>query len=265
MFFILSKTVVFILLPSNFLILLSLVGVVLLTTRFRRSGVWLASIGVVLLAVAGFSPLAAVMTHELERRFPPWDAARGAPDGIVILGGAISPRMSRAYNQTAVSSDAGRILAIAKLARAYPQARLVYSGGDASLFAEEHAEADFIYPLLDDFGISRDRMILETKSRNTQENAQFTKDLVQPKAAERWLLVTSAQHMPRAIGSFRKAGFTVEAYPVAWHIGRRIALRPSDNFAATLLRLDLATREWIGLIAYWLTGRTSAFLPGPAA
>ena len=264
MFFILSKTVVFLLLPSNFLILLGLAGLVLLATRFARAGRRLLVASLALLALAGFTPLGAVLSHKLESRFPPWDASRGAPDGIIVLGGAILPRLSQDHGTPAVTADAARIIAIGKLARDYPNARIVYSGGDSSLLGNE-PEANFLYPLLDSIGVPRTRVMLELRSRNTEENAVFTKALVQPKPGERWLLVTSAQHMPRAIGCFRRVGFAVEAYPVAWHTRRAIRLAPMDTLSGGLGRLDNAVHEWIGLVSYWLTGRTSELLPGPAA
>jgi uncharacterized SAM-binding protein YcdF (DUF218 family) len=106
---------------------------------------------------------------------------------------------------------------------------------------------------------------MDRRARNTYENALFSKQLAAPKAGERWLLVTSAFHMPRAVGLFRKAGFAVEPYPVDWRVGRSA----SDILAFTLLatdglgRTDVAMREWIGLLAYWITGRTSVLFPGP--
>jgi uncharacterized SAM-binding protein YcdF (DUF218 family) len=152
---------------------------------------------------------------------------------------------------------------MAKLARAYPNARLVYSGGDASLFGNQTPEADFVYPLLDSLGVPRGRVMLESRSRNTAENAAFTKDLVKPNPGERWLLVTSAQHMPRAIGCFRRAGFTAEAYPTNWRTGKNGDFTVPQPFGGALARVDTATHEWIGLLVYWLTGKTTAFLPSP--
>jgi len=264
MFFILSKTVAFLLLPSNILILIVLIGVVLMATRFRRAGQWFAIVSILFLALAGFVPLGLLLTHPLENRFPPWDPARGAPDGIVVLGGVISPQLSRDYGDTSVNADAGRVIALVKLARAFPNARIVYSSGDASLLANGLAEADYLYPLLEIFGIPRERVMVESRSRNTVENAVFTKDLVKPKRGERWLLVTSAQHMPRAVGCFRQIEFPVEAYPVAWRTPLDGHLVFGNAFGGGLSRLDAATHEWIGLIVYALTGRTSEFLPGPA-
>ena len=263
MFFILSKTVPVLLLPSSLILLIGCLGLALMATRFRRLGRRLGIVSLVLLLVAGLFPFGTVLSHVLESRFPPWDPARGAPDGIVVLGGAISPQLSRDYGAPAVTGDAGRIFALAKLARAYPNARIIYSGGDGSLLGNEPTEAQFLLPLLDDFGIARDRVTLESRSRNTAENAAFSKAIAQPKPGERWLLVTSAQHMPRAIGCFRRAGFPVEAYPVAWHIGREVGFWPSLRIVSNLSQLDGAANAWLGLFSYWLTGRTSEFLPSP--
>lgn len=104
---------------------------------------------------------------------------------------------------------------------------------------------------------------MERRSRNTYENAVFTKALVAPKPGERWLLVTSAYHMPRSVGLFRRAGFLVEPYPVDWRIGERVFA--FENVSADgLFRTDIAVREWLGLLAYRLSGRTGELLPGPA-
>ena len=264
MFFLLSKTAAFLLLPSNFLLLIGLVGLLLLFTRWRRAGTGLMAASLVLMALAAFLPFAALLEHPLESRFPPWNPARGAPDGIVVLGGGLSPALSRVYHAPQLNGSAERVTVIAKLARDYPHARIVYSGGDASLRENQGREADYLYPLLDTFGVPRGRVMLENRARNTYQNAVFTKALVKPKPSERWLLVTSAQHMPRAVGCFRRVGFPVEAYPVDWHMGPRPDLFSlGDKFGGGLAALDNTTHEWLGLLAYWLTGRTSAFFPAP--
>lgn len=263
MFFTLSKTVAFLLLPANLIVLLGLAGLALMVTRFRRAGRRLAFASLTLLLIFGLFPFGTLLSHILESRFPAWDSSRGAPDGIVVLAGAISPDLSRDYGTPIIGSDAGRITAIAKLARAYPDARIVYSGGDGSLRGDGPKETQYLPPLLDDFGIARERVTLEPRSRNTVENATFSKEIAQPKPGERWLLVTSAEHMPRAMGCFRRAGFPVEAYPVAWRTGRTVHLWPSLNIFGQLGGLNSAAHEWIGLVAYWATGRTSSLLPAP--
>jgi len=263
MFFILSKTVAFLLLPSNLLIIIGIVGIALLALRRARAGICLVVASIGLLVASGLLPVGTILLHGLESRFPPWDARRGAPDGIVVLGNAISPRLSRSFGEPVTGGSGSRLLALARLAFAFPGARIVYSGGDPSLFGKTGRETDFVYPLLDGLGVSRDRVLLETRSRNTAENAAFTKELVGPKPGERWLLVTSALHMPRAIGCFRKAGFPVEAYPVGWRTTREFDWIGTRSLAYGLARVDAAAYEWIGLVAYWLTGRTTQLFPSP--
>jgi len=263
MFFILSKTLAVLLLPSNILILLGLAGAALMMTRRRRSGMWMAAASLVLLAAASVLPVGDMIGRPLEERFPAWDPGRGIPDGIVVLGGAIATGLSQDHGVPVVGDSGARIVALARLASAYPNTRIVYSGGDASLFGDKPPETNFVGPLLDYFGIPRARVALESRSRNTAENAAFTKDLITPKPGEHWLLVTSAQHMPRAVGCFRKAGFPVEAYPVDWRSERGLALVPERSFAKGLARMDAAASEWIGLLAYWLTGKTAEFFPSP--
>jgi uncharacterized SAM-binding protein YcdF (DUF218 family) len=262
MFFLLSKTIAFLLLPSNFLILLGLIGILLMVARRKRAGLILVLTSVVLLVIAGWWPTSSLLTHSLESRFPPWKATR-APDGIVVLGGAIKSRLSHEFGQAVLGDEADRVIAMAKLARTYPAARIVYSGGDASLRGNRLPEVDFVAPLLEGLGIPSDGVVLEPNSHNTAENAAFTKELVKPKPGELWLLVTSAQHMPRAVGCFRRVGFPVEAYPVGWRTGSDAYLGGPSTFGDALARFDSATHEWVGLFVYWITGRTSEFLPSP--
>jgi uncharacterized SAM-binding protein YcdF (DUF218 family) len=266
LFFVLSKTLGIMLLPTNFLIGAGLVGAILLATRFARLGRILVVASVVLLAVCGFSPLGNWLLYPLEQRFPPWDAARGTPDGIIVLGASIDADISAARGIAVVRSAPDRIIAAAALAHRYPNARIVFSGGSANLLANDAREADYAGAIFESLGIAKSRLIMERRSRNTQENAEFSKALVAPKDGERWLLVTSAFHMPRSIGLFRKAGFAVEPYPVDWRVGgREDFFSFADIGVDGLSRMDVAVREWIGLVAYRLSGKIDELLPGPAA
>jgi len=263
-FFVLSKTLGVIILPTNFLLLLGLLGALLLATRFRAFGRRLLVLSIVLLAICAFSPLGNLLMYPLESRFPQWDGASGAPDGIIILGGAIDADISVAHQAPVIRSAADRMVAGAALARKYPDARVILSGGSPNLISNDARESDYAAMVFHSLGIDRSRLIIERTSRNTLENAEFSRALAGPKPGERWLLVTSAFHMPRAVGLFRKAGFPVEAYPVDWRTAGRSSLFWFTTVAPDgLFKTDLAIREWIGLIAYRLTGRTDDLLPGP--
>ena len=265
LFFVVSKTIGVMLLPLNFLVELGLLGAVLLATRAASLGRRLLVGSVLLLGLFGFSPLSKLLLYPLEQRFPPWDQARGAPDGIIVLGGPVDPDLSLAHHTPVVTSAPDRMITAAALARRYPNARLVYTGGSARLLSNDAKEADYAAEIFESLGIAKSRLIMERLSRNTAENAAFTKDLVKPKDGERWLLVTSAFHMPRSVGLFRKVGFAVEPYPVDWRIGEPEDLLLFTNVAGEgLARTDTAVREWLGLFVYRLTGRIDELLPGPA-
>jgi uncharacterized SAM-binding protein YcdF (DUF218 family) len=266
LFFILSKTLGFMLLPTNLLIGVGFIGAILLLTRFASLGRKLVMASVLLLVICGLSPLGNYLLYPLESRFPPWQAGGGAaPDGIIILGASIEADLSAAHGTPVVRSAPDRIITAAALANRYPNARIVFSGGSANLISNDAREADFAGTIFESLGIAKSRLIMERASRNTLENAQFSKALVAPKDGERWLLVTSAFHMPRSIGLFRKAGFAVEAYPVDWRVGGRGDLMSFSNVILDGLgRTEIAVREWIGLIAYRATGKIDDLLPGPA-
>lgn len=235
-----------------------------MATRFAALGRKLAVTTLVLLALAAFSPLGNLLLYPLESRFPAWDPSRRTPDGIIVLGGSVDTDLSAAHGMPVVPRAADRLFAPAELARRYPNARVVFTGGSASLVPTEAREADYSAPILENLGIAKERLILERDSRNTWENAIFTKKLVAPKPGERWLLVTSAFHMPRAMGIFRNVGFDVEAYPVDWRMGGRDELFAfTRNGADGLGKTDVAVREWIGLLTYRILGWTGELLPGP--
>lgn len=264
MFFVLSKTVGIMLLPTNFLIGIGLLGAILLATRLARFGRALLLASVVLLGVCGFSPLGNLLLHPLEARFPPFDPARGAPDGIVVLGGAIDSDLSVSHGQTVFTRAADRVVEAAALARQYPKARIIYSGGSANLIDADAREADFAAGVFERLGVAGNRLTMERRSRNTSENAEFSKQLAAPKSGERWLLLTSAYHMPRSIGVFRSAGFAVDAYPVDWRGDGSGDLLAFSPFALDgLERTEIAVREYLGLAAYRISGKTSALFPGP--
>jgi uncharacterized SAM-binding protein YcdF (DUF218 family) len=248
--------------PSNVILTLGLVGIGLLMTRFARLGMRFLVIGNLLFAVLGISPLGYALILPLEERFPQTDASGDAPNGIIVLGGVIDPELSAARGEIALHEAAERVTAVGELARRYPLAPIVFSGGSSGLNGPR--EADFATRIFESFGVSAERILLENRSRNTAENARFTKFLIDPKPDDRWLLVTSAYHMPRAIGTFRKAGFQVVGYPVDWQTrGRQDFVSFFGSPVDGLHFCDMATHEWVGLFAYWLGGETSALFPSP--
>ena len=260
MFFYVSKVAWFFAGPTNLLVILSALGAMLLFTRWRRFGRAAVAIGAIGLLMVGFSPLGKLIVRPLEDRFPQARLhAAEAVDGIIVLGGGIG--FTR--GQIAFNEAGGRLTAGIELAKRHPRARLVFAGGEGALVLEGRTEAEAAEALFRLAGIASERLVMENRSRNTRENALFTRELVQAKAGERWLLVTSAFHMPRAVGCFRAAGFDVEAHPVDYRSeGDRTDLLPFRFMFNGMQLTDLAVKEWIGLAVYRLAGYTPAFLPG---
>jgi uncharacterized SAM-binding protein YcdF (DUF218 family) len=264
MFFAISKIFGFFTQPSNAIATICAIGALLLLMQRQRAGTLTLTFGVLLLLIFGYSPAGNVLLLSLSERFPAWQFDGHDPDGIIILGGAIDSEISAARGALEMNSAAERITTMLELARRFPKARIVFTGGSGNLIETSVPEAPIAGRLLESFGVAQDRITLESASRTTDENATFTRRMVSPKPGERWLLVTSAVHMPRAIGVFRAAGFDVEAYPVDWRTrGWVDAGLPIDAMSAGLARTDIAIHEWTGLVTYWLTGRSSALFPAP--
>lgn len=258
--FFLSKVAWFLASPSNLLTLTALFGA--LAAR-RRWGRRLCLSSLLLLAALGLLPAGHWLLLPLENRFPAY-RDDGAPiAGVIVLGGGVHPNTSFARDQLAVGEAAERVLAMAELARRHPEARIVFSGGAGSVRRTAPPEADAVARYGAALGIDVGRITFENRSRNTAENASETRALLDPGPGQRWLLVTSAWHMPRAMGAFRKQGFSVVPYPVDYRTGARGDLfAPEASVATGLDRLDTAVREWLGLVSYRLGGRTEALFPG---
>jgi uncharacterized SAM-binding protein YcdF (DUF218 family) len=265
MAFELSKVLWIVLSPGHLLLILGLAGLIALRVsqrRFRRAGRWL--LGGMVVAMGGLAVLpAGLWLGPLEGRFPPPAELPGLVDGVIVLGGALDVKRSRRRGRPELNEAADRVIGLLELARRYPDAKLVFTGGTGALLDVQHREADLIPDLLDRMGGTAARLVLERDSRNTHENAEFTKALVRPRSGEAWLLVTSAFHMPRAVGAFRASGWDIIPYPVDYRgIGRPDWTSPPD-LVRGLAEASLAMKEWIGLLAYRLFGWSDSLFPGP--
>jgi len=264
MYFLTSKIIGFLVVPSNFILTLTICGLLLWRTRFAKFGMRLTVASILTLLILGIIPVGAALLLPLENRFQPWDSSRAAPTGIIVLGGGINPELSIERGDISLGRASDRLIAAVELYRRYPTLRVVLSGGNADVLFPGPPESEFAAKFLERFGIPRRSIEIETSSRNTMENAVNTARLIMPKSDERWLLITSAYHMSRAIGLFRKAGIPVEAYPVDWQTGGWGDLaKPSFSILTGLNDLKIATHEWVGLIFDRLSGRTSTLFPGP--
>lgn len=265
MFFVISKILWPLVSPVHLLLFASAIGALAgAGQRFRHAGQAVALVCLAILLLAGVLPGAVLLIRPLEDRFPPPRENMAPPAGIVVLGGAILDDIGEARGEVTIGEGAGRLIEAAILARRYPDARIVFTGGSNSLIARVSKEGEQAKRLFVELGVAPERILLETRSRNTDENARFTRDLVSPQPGQIWLLVTSAYHMPRAMGVFRHAGFDVVAYPTDYNtFGDSRDWRLLSETPPRLRLFDIAVHEWIGLIAYRLAGKIDDWLPGP--
>lgn len=263
MFFELSKYLWVLIDPANLLLILLVFGVLLLATRWHRSGRRLLVLLSLFALLISTVPISGWALWVLENRFPARTELPVQVDGIIVAGGVLNPKQSKERGQPALGGAIERLTAMVNLARKYPNAKIIFSGGAGDPANPDLKEAHYIAPFIKDMGLDPDRIIFEDKARNTAENAQITLELAQPKPGENWLLVTSAFHMPRAMGTFRKAGWDIQAYPVDYSTSPSFKWKFFFNFSAGLIRLSHITHEIVGLFAYKVTGRSQSFFPEP--
>jgi len=264
-FFYAAKIVWFLAQPSTLAFAAVVVAAILCATSWCRFGRRTLMVAVPVLVIGGITPAGDLLIAPLDNRFPRADVSRGDIAGIIVLGGAEDNRAGASRELAGLNEAGERFTEAVALARRLPNARVVFTGGSAALFAEEAPEAEAAGRLLKALGVAEDRITLEAASRDTYENAVFTTRLIKPAAGERWLLVTSSWHMPRAIGCFRKAGFPVEPWPVDFRTAEHFQpLRFHSALTEGWRRIDFVMREYAGLLAYYLSGRTSALFPGPS-
>ncbi|RUW45976.1 YdcF family protein [Mesorhizobium sp. M8A.F.Ca.ET.021.01.1.1] len=263
MFYYVSKIFWFFIQPLNLTIFLLLAGLIAGMAGRRRLAVTGSVLAFLILALSAWTSLGAMMLNPLEERFPR-PPLPDKVDGIVVLGGGFEGAINLARGGYELSGSGDRMVETAILARRFPQAKVVVSGGNGSLFLDGEGDADTAPRLLGPLGVSADRLVLEDKSRNTYENAVFSRRLVEPKPGETWLLVTSAFHMPRAKALFDKAGFPTVPWPVDYRTsGKEGVGLFRDNALDSVQNTTVAVREWIGLLAYWLSGRIDRPFPAP--
>lgn len=264
MFFEVSKVMWALTMPAHVFLFLIVIGALLLWTPWRRG----ARLLLTLLALSGLIiaivPVGTWMLAFIENRFPPVPVTTLPPkvDGVISLAGGINQFVARARKQlTTRAGDSERITEFAMLARRYPEAKLVFSGGSGDLFRQDVSEADVVAEYVKLLGLDPSRVLFEKHSRNTYENAVAAHVFINPKPTETWILVTSARHMPRAIGTFRKAGWKVVAFPVGFVTEGEDRADLSFNFIGGLGRIQYAVYEIAGLLVYWITGRTDRLFP----
>lgn len=262
LFFYSSKIVWKLISPDNlFVIFLVAAWVLLLLRRVRAATVIVSILSVIVLALS-FFPIGSWFLYPLESQFKHNPELPEQVDGIIVLGGSILPRYSREWQQLETNDAHERLSSFIELAKRFPDAKLVFTGGNGGLDRSLPTEAEIAEPYFLRAGLDTSRLVIESKARNTAENARYVQNMVNPQQSEAWILVTTAFHMPRSIGVFCQNGIHVIPYPVDHKTHPKMLKRIMLNLTGNAQDLMFAAHEWTGLLAYYLSGKIPEILPG---
>ncbi|WP_417782320.1 YdcF family protein [Terasakiella pusilla] len=263
MFFYLSKILWWFVAPGNILFVLLLAATAALFLKQLKAAKVLCASAVLFYVVVGALPTGVYLKSLLENRFPVPQEMPQNISGIIVLGGAVDVYMTAQRGMLTVNGNAERILSLYDLGKKYQNVPLIFTGGSGLLGHDNLREAQMIKPLLKELVPNPDRLIFEDQSRNTYENGVYTKAMLPRGGTGPWLLVTSARHMPRSVAVFRKQGISVLPYPVDFRTGPDQHFSLFINVGSGMTFFQQALHEWLGLLAYYLTGKTSEFFPSP--
>ena len=261
MFFAFSKFFWTLFMPVNLLCLLALVGF-LVRLKWKKTGrrMILAATGGIL--ILGFLPIGPLTVGWLENRYRPPAQLPDKVDGIIVLGGMHEGYTINGQRTFSVNNQIDRLYCFINLGYRYPQAKMVFSGGAGNIMRPGENESDFAKSTLALSRFPLDRVTFENRSRNTYENALYTKELIKPKFGEHWVIITSAYHMPRAMGVFAKVGWPVNFYQCDPKTDSPYSLKGQlPNVADNLSMVNLAAKELIGSTIYYLTGKSAFIIP----
>lgn len=249
--FIIAKVILYLVLPPAGLLLLTLAGVILLR-RHRSAGRAIIGAGMGFLYLLSLPPVADRLIRPLEASSPPFDGTDVRASAVVVLSGGANDLSWVPAAPAPTDASLARLAAGIQLARTW-RLPLVISGGSGLVTPGGAKEADAMADAAVKLGFPRKDIIIERRSRNTGENAQQVGKLLPGKAI---VLVTSAFHMKRSAGMFRKQGFTVLPAPA----GYRSQTRPfSITFliprAGDLDTSSTALSEYLSLAWYGMTGK----------
>jgi uncharacterized SAM-binding protein YcdF (DUF218 family) len=260
-FFHLSKYIWPVISPDSLFIILLTLCLLLFLLRQTKTATLLLCLLTFCTLFLSFFPVGNWLLHPLESRFQQNPILPEQVDGIIVLGGSIIPDRSIEWQQLETNQFHERLSSFIQLAQLYPDARLVFSGGNSSTDEGEPTEAQIAKTYFLISGISPERLLMEDKARNTAENVSYSRQLSSPQSNETWVMITTAFHMPRAMGVFCQQNWEVIPYPVDHQTTPSKLYQPRFDLIGNAYNLVMASHEWVGLLAYYLSGKTHQLIP----
>ena len=260
MSFYLSKVLWLIINPFNILIFLLLITICFLLLKKNKFTYFFLSLFLIFLVSFGMLPVGKYLIYKLEKYYHNTIILPDKVDGLLILGGATNPFLSDEFNQINLNGSVERLIEAIRLIKIYTETKIIFSGGSGSIQKPKMDHARIAKQFFMQIGLDTDKMIFENKSRNTYENILYSKKIAKPKKNERWIVITSAFHMNRTIFIGEKNDWLLTPYAVDFTQPKKFKFKPNLDLLNNLNQMQRGSHEWIGLITYYLMGRTSRIL-----
>lgn len=261
LFFFISKVIWTVIAPDTLLVLLLVFCLLLFWLRADKKALILLHAVTFVILIITFLPVGKWVFYPLEKQFPRVHRLPDKIDGILMLGGPEMTTLTKYRQQVQLNHRAERYTAFLSLIKKHPDARHVFAGGSGNIGQRGFKAADVARMLLAEQGVDTQKIIFESESRNTYENALLTQQMVHPKPGENWILITTASHMPRSVGVFHQLNWQVIPFPVDYRTHHKLLFEININFAGNLRELKSGMYAWIGLAAYFFTQKTPCLLP----
>ena len=210
--------------------------------------------------ITGVMPTGKYLIYTLEKEFHDKIILPDKIDGILILSGASNPELTEEFNQINLSGSVERLTESIQLINQYPLAKIIFSGGSGTLKKFSLTQGEVVKMLFNNFDIDTSKIIFELNARNTYENILLSKKIANPMPSENWLLVTSAFHMSRAMNVAETLEWTFIPFAVDFKVSKNFFWLPSLNFFENMNTFQFSSHEWIGLLAYYLMGRSNKII-----
>lgn len=260
MTFFLSKYLWYVFNPFNCILILFVIGLFFYFIKFSKLSKIAFLLGFISFISLGTLPIGTYLLYLLEKNYHYKVDLPDNVNGVIILSGATSPFLTKEHDQISLNGNVERLIESIFLIKKYPNAKFFFAGGSGSISHPELSHSAVAERLFSSLNIETDKIYFETKSRNTFENILFAKEVYNPKKNENWLLVTSAFHMKRAIYISEKLDLKLIAYPTDYKTAKKFTWKLSFNFLGNLSSFQFSSHEWVGIIAYYLMGRSSKIL-----
>lgn len=249
MLFMFKKIISSLLLPLPICLILLVAGLILIAwTRARKTGIALLCTGILVLLLFSINPVATDLIVHLEKNYQPLKTMPTDVKYIVVLGGGNGGSQQFPPNTQLSSASLARLIEAIRLYRQNTNSILVLSGG--RVFGAP-ADATVLNNAAVALGVQKNNMEIEAGSRDTFEEAKHLKPLIKN---QRFVLVTSAYHMPRAMEIFKNAGMNPIPAPTQF-LTKHDQHNPRYYFpnVTNLVHSDIALHEYFGMAWLWVS------------